>query len=236
MSFLLALVACRATGETDITPTGAMGKVSQLTFAVLCPGNITANLMTASVTASTAIASADLLTDLKSGYILGANPRRQFFAQFTGVFFGVLAIVPAWYLMIPDKATLEKYNPPATTIWKAVAEALSKGIDSVPQSAQYGIMIGLALGLVLTLIDHFWPKLKKFTPSAMGLGLAWVMPFQNAFAFFIGASIALIWKKMHEKSADTYTIPIASGAIAGESLASAFIAIFQAMAALGLGK
>ncbi|MBX9723132.1 MAG: OPT/YSL family transporter, partial [Candidatus Obscuribacterales bacterium] len=232
LSFLLALVACRATGETDITPTGAMGKVAQLTFAVLCPGNITANLMTASATANTALASADLLTDLKSGYILGANPRQQFFAQLTGVLFGVVAVVPAWYLMIPNKETLESYNPPATTIWKAVAIALSHGIDSVPQSAQYGIMIGLGLGFVLTLVDHFFPRLKKFTPSAMGLGLAWVMPFQNALAFIMGASIALIWKKVHAKSADLYTIPVASGAIAGESLASAFIAILSAMAAL----
>ena len=232
MSFLLALVACRATGETDITPTGAMGKVAQLTFAVLCPGNITANLMTASVTANTAIASADLLTDLKSGYILGANPRKQFFAQLTGVLFGVVAIVPAWYLMIPNKAVLESYNPPATNIWRAVAEALSKGIDSIPQSAQYGIMAGLAIGLVLTLIDHYFPKWKKFTPSAMGIGLAWVMTFQNALAFILGASVAMIWKKMHSKTADIYTIPVASGAIAGESLSSAFIAIIAAIAAI----
>lgn len=236
MSFMLALVACRATGETDITPTGAMGKVAQLTFGILCPGNITANLMTASATASTAIASADLLTDLKSGYLLGANPRKQFFAQFIGVFFGVLAIVPAWYLMIPDKQTLEAYNPPATNIWKAVAEALAKGLESIPDTAQKGIMIGLALGFVLTLIDHFFPKFKKFTPSAMGLGLAWVMPFQNALAFFLGAAAALIWEKMHEKSAKLYTIPVASGAIAGESLSSAFIAILSAMAALRILK
>lgn len=236
MSFLLALVACRATGETDITPTGAMGKVSQLTFAALCPGNITANLMTASVTANTAIASADLLTDLKSGYLLGANPRKQFFAQLSGVLFGVAAVVPSWYLMIPDKATLESYDPPATNIWKAVAVALSRGFDSIPQSAQIGIMAGLAIGFVLTLIDHFFPKWKKFTPSAMGLGLAWVMTFQNALAFFLGASIAMIWKKMHSKTADVYTIPVASGAIAGESLSSAFIAILSAMAALGILK
>jgi OPT family oligopeptide transporter len=236
MSFLLALVACRATGETDITPTGAMGKVAQLTFAVLCPGNITANLMTASATANTALASADLLTDLKSGYLLGANPKKQFFAQLSGVFFGVVAVVPAWYLMIPNKEVLESYNPPATTIWKAVAIALSRGLDSIPQSAQTAIMVGLALGFVLTLLDHFFPKHKKFIPSAMGLGLAWVMVFSNALAFFIGASIALIWKKFHAKSADIYTIPVASGAIAGESLASAFIAMYNALGAFKLTK
>jgi hypothetical protein len=38
MSFFLALVACRVTGETDTTPTGAMGKVTQLIFGALNPG------------------------------------------------------------------------------------------------------------------------------------------------------------------------------------------------------
>ena len=232
MSFFLALVASRSTGETDITPTGAMGKIAQLTFAFLSPKDITINLMAASVTANTAIASADLLTDLKSGYLLGANARKQFFAQIVGVFFGTVAIVPAWYLMIPDKATLESYNPPATNLYKAVAEALSNGIQSLPISAQYGLMIGIGIGFVLACCDHFFPKSKKFLPSAMGLGLSWVMYFNAALGFAIGAIIAWLWKKAHSKSADTYTIPVASGAIAGESLACAFIAIMNALAAL----
>lgn len=237
MSFFLALVACRATGETDITPIGAMGKISQLCFAVLSPNNITTNLMAASVTANTASASADLLTDLKSGYLLGANARRQFLAQLSGVFFGTIAIVPAWYLMIPNKEALEAYNPPSTTIYKAVAEALSHGIGALPESARMGILIGAIIGCTLTVIETMWPKVRKFTPSPMGLGLAWVMPFQNCFSFFVGAIIAWAWKKAHAKSADNFTIPIASGAIAGESLACAFIAIFNALVALHiLGK
>src|SRR5262249_39654561 len=35
LSFVLALVACRVTGETDTTPVGAMGKITQLAFGVL---------------------------------------------------------------------------------------------------------------------------------------------------------------------------------------------------------
>lgn len=232
MSFFLALVASRSTGETDITPTGAMGKIAQLTFAFLSPKDITINLMAASVTANTAIASADLLTDLKSGYLLGANARKQFFAQVVGVFFGTAAIVPAWYLMIPNKETLESYNPPATNLYKAVAEALSHGIQSLPISAQYGLMIGIGIGFVLACCDHFFPKSKKFLPSAMGLGLSWVMYFNAALGFAIGAIIAWLWKKVNEKNAENYTIPVASGAIAGESLACAFIAIVNALEAL----
>ena len=54
MTFFLALVACRATGESDITPTGAMGKIMQLTFGVLIPQDAKANLMTAGITSGAA--------------------------------------------------------------------------------------------------------------------------------------------------------------------------------------
>ncbi len=50
LSFALALVACRVTGETDTTPIGAMGKVTQLTFGALNPGNVNVNLMSANIT------------------------------------------------------------------------------------------------------------------------------------------------------------------------------------------
>jgi hypothetical protein len=51
---LPGLVACRVTGETDTTPTGAMGKVAQLTFGALNPGNMNVNLMSANITSSAA--------------------------------------------------------------------------------------------------------------------------------------------------------------------------------------
>jgi uncharacterized oligopeptide transporter (OPT) family protein len=233
MSFFLALVACRATGETDITPIGAMGKISQLTYAVLAPSNITTNLMAGSVTANIASAASDLLTDLKSGYLLGANPRRQFIAQFLGIFFGASAIIPAWYLMIPNKEVLESYNPPNVNMWRAVAEALSHGISYVPALAREGILIGGMLGIVLVLIEFYASKkVKPFLPSAMGLGMSWVFPFGNAFAFFVGALIAFLWSKFSKRTAELYTIPAASGAIAGESLVCAFLAMFEAFKAV----
>jgi OPT family oligopeptide transporter len=233
MSFLLALVACRTTGETDTTPIGAMGKITQLTYAVLSPSNMTTNLMAASVTANTVSSAADLLTDLKSGYLLGANARKQFIAQFVGVFFGTVAIVPAWYLMVPNKSIMESFNPPAANMWRAVAEALSQGIQYVPISARWGILIGGVIGIALALIDHFAPKLKRFTPSAMGLGLSWVVPFANCLSFFIGAVIAWLWAKRSAKNAELFVIPVASGAIAGESLACAIIAMINALTAFG---
>lgn len=233
MSFFLGLVACRATGETDVTPMSAMCKITQLTVAVMAPKNIVTNLMAASVTANIASSSADLLTDLKSGYLLGANARKQFQAQLAGVFFGVAAVVPAWYLMVPNKAALEAFEPPSVNIWKSVALALSQGIETVPVTARWGMLIAGLIGIALALLDKFASKKwKPYVPSAMGLGLSWVMPFSNAFAFFLGALIAMIWRWASKKSADLYVVPVASGAVAGESLMCAVIAIIQALGAL----
>ncbi|MGE5607857.1 MAG: OPT family oligopeptide transporter [Bacillota bacterium] len=234
MSFILSLVASRATGETDTTPIGAMGKVMQLLFAGLAPGNVGANLASAGIAANSASSSADLLTDLKSGYLLGANPRKQFLAQFFGVFFGTVAIVPAWYLMVPNQAALDKFAAPSTRMWHRVAQVLTQGIDSLPYSAKMALVIGALVGIALPVIEKVLvpEKYRKYFPSAMGLGLSWVLPFSNALSFAIGASIVGIWQKVHAKSSETFSIPLAAGLVAGESLIKALIAM--AATAVGL--
>jgi OPT family oligopeptide transporter len=227
LSFLVTLVCCRATGETDTTPIGAMGKLTQLLYALLpgAKGVASINLMAAGATASAGGAAADLLTDLKSGYILGANPRKQFIAQFIGVFFGTLAVVPAWYAMIPTKEVLESYHPPSTQMWKAVADLLTNGLDMLPKTALWGIAVGAIIGVILPLAAKLFPKAAPYLPSAMGLGLAGVMPFSNSFSFAIGAVLVWGWSKISKNNSDTYAIPVASGLIAGESLIAALFAI-----------
>ncbi len=227
LAFMVSLVCCRATGETDTTPVGAMGKVTQLLYAVLpgARGVASINLMAAGATAAAGGSAADLLTDLKSGYILGANPRKQFLAQFAGIFFGTLAIVPAWYAMVPDKQALEAFNPPATFMWKAVADLLTQGIHMLPVTAVWAIVAGAIIGVLLPLTAKLAPRARPYLPSAMGLGLAWVMPFANSLSFAIGAVLAGIWSRLHKKASDLYYVPVASGLIAGESLVAALIAI-----------
>ena len=227
LSFVVSLVCCRATGETDTTPIGAMGKLTQLLYAALpgAKGIASINLMAAGVTASAGGAAADLLTDLKSGYILGANPRKQFIAQFVGIFFGTVAIVPAWYAMVPNKEALEAFNPPATYMWKAVADLLTQGLHMLPVTAIWAIVIGALVGVALPVAGKLFPKAHPYLPSAMGLGLSWVMVFENSLSFAIGAVLVAVWNKLNKKGSDLYYVPVASGLIAGESLIAAIIAI-----------
>jgi uncharacterized oligopeptide transporter (OPT) family protein len=210
-----------------------MGKVMQLLFAVLHPGQIIPNLASAGVAANSASSAADLLTDLKSGYLLGANPRRQFLAQFFGVFFGTLVVVPFWFLMVPTKEALEKFAAPGTRQWEAVARVLTKGIDQLPDSAKWAILIGAAVGILLPVIERLSPpSVRKYLPSAMGLGLSWVIPFSSAFGFVVGAIIGWLWEMADRKRAVMYGVALASGLIAGESLIKAVIAMLAT--AIGL--
>jgi OPT family oligopeptide transporter len=230
-TFLLVVVAARATGETDITPVGPLSKITQLTFGAIAPGNVPTNLMTANITAGATGSAGDLLTDLKSGYLLGANPRQQFFAQFFGVLAGALVVIPVFFILIPDPALLgtEKWAAPAALVWRGVAELLAKGVAALPVSARYGLVIGASLGIILTVLELALPKYKKFIPSPTGVGLAFTINGFNSVSMFIGALLALGFAKWKPKAAEQYTIPVSSGIIAGESLMGVAIALLGAL-------
>ena len=186
--------------------------------------------MTASMTAGAAAASADLLTDLKSGYLLGANPRKQFLAQFFGVFAGVLVVVPAFYVIVPNASVLgtAQWPAPSAQVWAAVAKLLSNGLHSLHPTAQIGLAVGVLVGMILPLLERAFPKKAHWVPSATGIGLAMVIPFFNSLSMFVGAGVALFLQKKHPKLAEKYIIPVSSGVIAGESLVGVVVALLSA--------
>jgi uncharacterized oligopeptide transporter (OPT) family protein len=221
LSFFIAIVASRATGETDVTPTGALAKITQIVFGGVAPGSVTTNLMTASMGSGVAIHAADLLTDLKSGYLLGARPRQQFLAQFFGVMAGSVCVVWAFQLLVPNYTVLGDTIPaPAAIAWKSVAEVLSQGLHRLPKSAQVLVAVGASLGVILVLVERALPaSAKKYMPTATGLGLAFTLPFSNAQSMFLGAVIALAMEQKYTAAkSEKWIIPVSSGIIAGESL------------------
>ena len=228
LSFLLALVACRVTGETDTTPVGAMGKVTQLTFGALSPGNVNVNLMSANITAGAATSSADLLTDLKSGYLLGANPRQQFLAQFSGIFVGTVVSVLVFAALVPNAQVLgtDQFPAPAAQTWSAVAIALGKGLTSLEPLKLWLIVAGAVVGVVLTLAPVLLPKYQAYLPSAAAFGLAWVFHWYYGLLFFLGALLALLFERRKPKLAQEFTLPVASGVVAGGSLMGVLLVLW----------
>ncbi|MGA2248129.1 MAG: OPT family oligopeptide transporter [Verrucomicrobiota bacterium] len=230
LSFALALVACRVTGETDTTPIGPMGKVTQLTFGVLDPGNMNVNLMSANITAGSAGSSADLLTDLKSGYLLGAHPRKQFIAQFSGIFIGTIVSVLAFTLIVggnPKTIGSDQFPAPAAQTWAAVALALGKGFEALGPVKLWSIVTGGVAGVIFTVLPVLFPKQEKYLPSASGFGLAWIFQWYYGVLFFLGAVIAWGFRKKSPAQAEEFTYPVASGVLAGGALMGVAIIFWQ---------
>ncbi|KAJ1933918.1 OPT super, partial [Linderina macrospora] len=94
----LAVLGVRALGETDLNPVSGIGKVSQVIFAGVMPGNIIGNLVAGGIAEAGAQQAGDLMQDLKTGHLLHASPRAQFAAQMIGSVFSVFVSAGAYKL------------------------------------------------------------------------------------------------------------------------------------------
>ncbi len=189
--FVFTLIAAHSTALTAITPTGALGKLTQLTYAALAPGNTSTNLMTAGITGEVASNASNLLMDIKPGYMLGAKPRQQAIGHVLGIFAGGLVCTPIFYFALfrgnIDVFGTERMPMIAAMIWKAVAEVLTQGFDILDPTALTAVVIGAFLGILFEVLKittgNRWPI------SGVGMGLAFVLRFSDAWAMFLGAFI-----------------------------------------------
>ena len=226
LSFGLAIVAGRVTGETGIAPIGAMGKITQLVFAVISPANATTNLMAANVTGGAASQCADMLHDLKTGHIVGARQRDQAVAQMFGVLSGALCGSACYLLLVPDPAAqllTTEWPAPAVAQWKAVAEVFSAGVSQLPPFALSAAAVAGLFGSALALTEQLVsPGRRRYLPSATSMGLAFVLPAYFALSVAAGGVIAAFWTQRRGGAGARLVFAIASGIIAGESLAGIF--------------
>lgn len=236
LTFVLSLVAANSTALTSTTPVGATSKITQLFYGLVRPGDIQANLATAGITAEVVGNSSNLLMDIKPGYMLGAKPRQQAIGHIIGIFSGAIASTLLFFPLFvtgqgidPSKpetiANLQsdKFPMPSVTVWKGVAELLSKGLDQLPQSVVTAVVIASGVALVLEITRLLTKNRLPLSPVAMGL--AFVIDFKSAFCMWLGAFLFWIlgvgripedkahgnlWVENHE--------PICAGIIAGASL------------------
>jgi len=234
LTFLLAVVAGRVSGETGITPVGPMGKVTQLTFGVIESGNVSANLMAANVTGGAASQCGDLLHDLKTGLLIGASPRQQAYAQFFGILAGAIAGSVGYMVLVGDAAQLnamwedKEWAMPAVVQWKAVAELFAKGIENLPQGAIEAMLLAGSIGIVLAVAEKRAPKkVRTWIPSPTALGLAFVIPAYYSVSMAIGGVIAWLLFTKKAAWAKRFVIVIAAGVIAGDSLTGVALAVLK---------
>ncbi len=228
MSSVLAIIATRSTGETDINPIGGMGKVTQLVFGGIAPAQIATNLMAAAITGSGASQAGDMMQDLKTGHLLGASPRSQFKAQLIGIAAGILFCVPVYVLFdTVYEIGGEELPAPAAHAWKAVAVLLAEGISALPPMALDAVALGLAFGIFMPVVAQLGPeKWKPYIPSSLAFGIAMIVPAFYPLAMCGGSLLLVLWRRLKPEQCKALAFAVAAGAIAGEGLMGIVKALF----------
>jgi uncharacterized oligopeptide transporter (OPT) family protein len=143
-------------------------------------------------------------------------------AQCAGVVIGSIVSSLVYLMLIPDPATqlfTPEWPAPAVAVWRAVAEALSQGLQGIAPSALWAMAIGGVLGVVLALLERWLdPKRLIFVPSGAALGLAFVIPASTSLMLFAGAGLAALAHKFAPGWAARFLLSVAAGLVAGESL------------------
>ncbi len=233
--FVFTLIAVTSTGLTSITPGGALGKLTQLTYSQISPGNVPTNIMAAGINSEVALNASNLLMDIKPGYMLGAKPRQQAVGHVLGIFAGAAVSVPVYYLIFKGDISLltsDQLPMPGATIWKAVAEALTKGLSALHPTAQIAALVGAVLGIVLEFLNQRTKG--KFPVSAIGLGLAFVLRFTDSLAMALGAFFFWYCSKKFKDSESTghkvfveNSETLCAGVIAGGSIIGILLIILE---------
>ena len=93
--------------------------------------------------------------------------------------------------------------------------------------------VGALIGVLLTLLEQN-ARWRPYVPSPTGMGIAMLIPVNAVTMIFLGAAADSIWAKTSPESHERYSIPIASGLIAGEALVAVIIPLLATVGFMSL--
>lgn len=226
LSIPLMLVALRVLGETNWGPISTMTNVMQAMFGALAPGDLRAGMISSGITASVAAESEGLMQDYKTGYMIGSTPRSLTYMQLIAVPFGAIALAVIYPLLRNTYGIGEggQLSSPTSVRWVGFAKILSQGFAKLPPSAITALFVGAGLGIIFTLLEQK-KEWRNFVPSPTGLGIGMLVPANAIATMFLGALGDWIWRRAKPEAAVRYSIPVASGFIAGDALVAVILPI-----------
>jgi uncharacterized oligopeptide transporter (OPT) family protein len=231
--FVLTVICTNSMALTSWTPTGSLSKITQFTMGAIDNTNPASNLLPAGMTGEIAANAANLLSDIKPGYMLGGKPRHQAVGHVIGLLAGVAACVPLYFLLflpadasgVRSAATIvsEQFAMPAAIQWKGVAEIIAKGFSGLPLSALIAMGVAATAAVVIELARVATKG--RFPLSSVSIGLGVVLPPESTFAMFVGALMFWLMGLRHKAPGTRgHTIwvegcePICAGLISGAAL------------------
>ncbi|KAF7731408.1 hypothetical protein EC973_000216 [Apophysomyces ossiformis] len=242
LGFIFAFVGIQASGETDINPTGSIGKMSQLIFAGMPADSLSQlrknNLMAGNVSASAASQAVDMVGDLKTGQLVGASPRSQFWAQFVASFFAIgiavglfILFAEAYPCVVSQDDFKEhcEFQLVAVRAWYKVTQLLTGGGEALTRECIIVTVVCCVVGFVAPFIRHFLvpEKYHRYFPSVTAVGIAFINTSPEVpLSMFIGWIIGKIWKRINAQKHEDLMYSVAGGMIAGQGISAILKAVF----------
>lgn len=209
------IIIAQATGMTDWSPVSGLALLT-VVLVLLMAGTgavVGAVLVGAALCVAITLAS-DMMGDLKTGYLVGATPRKQQLAELSIVAIG--PIVSLLTILLIVSANMQQFGVPlgpGTPTSAPQAQALQAVITGVQGGdmpyALYGMgtMMGVALGIGV------------FPGLGVLVGLSMYLPFIFIATYGIGCLVNIgVTRLKGRQWAEAWGVPFSAGLIVGESI------------------
>jgi uncharacterized oligopeptide transporter (OPT) family protein len=220
--WVAGVIVSECLGRTNWSPLSGMTLIAVTILLVIARAGMSSPAaILSSITIGAAICVAiaqagDMMLDLKSGYLIGAMPRRQQIAQFIGCWLGPLIVIGLIFVL-HKQYTLGSKHLPAPQ-----GEALASMVQSIVSDdvPTYRYVAGAGLGGVLAF-------------SGLGgigvlIGLGFYMPFDIVLTYTLGNLLRILADRLLGRHFSEHVgVPVAAGLIVGEAMVGVGYAFYQ---------
>lgn len=224
--WMAGVILSECIGRTNWSPLSGMTLIAVTIFIVLTRGigdssqAIAVSILVGAAACVAMAQATDLMLDLKTGYLVGASPRKQQIGQFLGTWLGPVIIM--FLIFILHKAYGLGGDKLPAPQGQALASMISGILGGDVPVQKY--IAGAGLGALLS-------------ASGVGglgilVGLGFYLPFNIVITYSFGtASRLLADKKYGVRFSEERGIPFATGLIVGEALVGVVLALVQVIKA-----
>ena len=224
LSFVTTIMSAQSVGQTGIDPMEIFGLIVLLIIAALGEHDQVKLFYVAAIIAVTCGLGGDVMSDFKTGHILGTNPRQMWFGQAMGALIGVVVSVAVLVALVAAYGT-DAFGPGKFFV-SAQASVVATMVSGIPDLV--GFIIGIVGGILLYVAGL----------PAMMFGLGVYLPFYMSLTAAIGALAKLVYDRVHKSPEDAELshedngIIIASGLLGGESIVGVVLALITVVTSL----
>lgn len=219
--WMAGVILSECIGRTNWSPMSGMTLIAVTILIVITSGlgdraAIVSSVMVGAATCMAMSQATDLMLDLKTGYLVGAIPKRQQIGQFLGTWIGPILMIGLLFILHKAYGLgSDKLPAPQGTVLASMIEGILKG--DVPT---YKYLAGAGLGALLSVTG--------IGGLGIQVGLGFYLPFSIVLTYTIGTVARIVSDKaMGRHFSEQMGIPIAAGLIIGEGVVGVGFAVYS---------